>query len=282
MVNLPVILTADTTNAGLGKLTASCSGKETGFVPVSTSSKSSIYTVSFTPQKQDNYTLAVYFSGEPVTNSPFNVTVLQQEKATTLKFDASKCVISELPLGCHLPVVNSDIHCSVDASRAGIADLIITADGPSGEVLSQFVAVEKAQEKSNFTIKYTPSVPGEHILHFTYGGDHIPGSPLRFIVASEYQVPAVIASACYVLPEDLPLSGNPCKFHISTVGAGHGTLTVATRGPGKAVAKIIDNENGIYSCELTMCVAGTYSVDIMWNGEQIPDSPYKFCFKQVQ
>lgn len=278
MVNQPVILTADTTNAGQGKLTAVCSGKMTGSVPVTTSNKSSIYIISFTPQEQDSYTLAVYFNNKPVPNSPFNVTVLcKQEKES----DASKCMILELPLGCYLPVVNSDIHFSVDASQAGKAELIITANGPSGEVLTQFVVIKEEQEKGNFKIKYTPSVPGEHTLHLKYGEDYIPSSPLHFIAVSELQVPAAIASACYVLQEDLPLSSNPCKFRISTAGAGHGILTVATKGPGKAVAKILDKENGIHSCELTMSVIGTYNIDIMWNGEQIPDSPYQFCYKQV-
>ena len=245
---------------------------------MTTGSKSDIYTVSFIPLEQDSYTLAVFFNDKPVLNSPFNVTVLRKQDK---QFDASKCVILDLPLGCYIPVVNSDIHFSVDTSQAGEAELIVIANGPSGDVLTQFVVIKEAQEKGNFKIKYTPSVPGEHTLHLKYGEDEIPSTPLRFIVVNEFKAPPAIASACYVLPEDLPLSDNPCKFRISTAGAGHGILTVATRGPGRAAAKINDNENGIHSCELMMSVTGIYSIDIMWNGEQIPDSPYQLCFKQV-
>ena len=283
VVNQPVILTADATKAGSGELTASCFGKENGSVPVcidKSTRKSDIYSIAFTPQQQDDYFISVYFNGQPVPKSPFMVTILCPDLSFPAKpekkYDASKCVITELPTGCYLPVVNSDINFSVDATQAGLAELVITTDNQSGETPSHSIISEDILKKGYFHIKYIPKVPGEHKLYLTYGGDTIPNSPLLFIVASASLVNMKPpASECYIIPSDLPLIGTSCKFHISTSGAGHGALDITTSGPGKAEVKIFDEGKGIYSCELATIVPGTYSVDITWDGQQIQGSPYQ-------
>ena len=90
------------------------------------------------------------------------------------------------------------------------------------------------------------------------------------------------ASKCYVVSNNLPLTGNPCKFQISTSGAGCGALDITTCGPGKAEVKIFDKGNGIYSCELALTVPGTYNVDITWDGQQIQGSPYQLVSGEVE
>ena len=273
-VNQPVILIADVSKAGPGKLTASCTGvKSAGIVAVTianSDNKSSIYTITFTPQQQDDYALSVYFDKQPVPMSPFNITVTPQ-------YDASKCIITDLPSESPL-LVNCDIQFGVDATLAGSAELMILKTGSSlAQVSSSAVVTEDTHKKGYYHIKYTPTAPGEHYLHLTYGGDPIPDSPVCFKIAKISNG----ADSCYILPKDLPLSGSPCKFHISTAGTGkEGTLKITASGPGTVAVKIM-NEGAIQSCELTLSKVGVYSVDILWNDEPIKDNPFTLCFEKV-
>ena len=90
------------------------------------------------------------------------------------------------------------------------------------------------------------------------------------------------ASSCYVAPSDLPLSGSPCKFCILTADAGRGTLNITTQGPGKTEVKISDEGKGIYLCELTPSLPGSYNVNITWDDQPIQGSPYKLCFGEYE
>ena len=270
VVGQPVILTANASKAGPGSLTASCIGSETGEISVNVDqAESGIYAISFTPQQQDDYSLCVYFDKQPVPMSPFNITVTPQ-------YDASKCIITDLPSESPL-LVNSDIQFGVDATLAGSAELMILKTGSSlAQVSSSAMVTEDTHKKGYYHIKYIPTAPGEHYLHLTYGGDPIPDSPVHFKVVKISSG----ANSCYILPEDLPLSGSPCKFRISTAGAGKGTLKITTSGPKKVAVQIM-NEGAIQLCELTLSKVGTYSVDILWNDEPIKNNPFTLCFEKV-
>ena len=70
----PIGIVFDTTRAGKGPLTASCTGAKIGNVQTTvTEVREGIFSVKFTPDVADVYVLSVRWGGKEVNGSPFNI-----------------------------------------------------------------------------------------------------------------------------------------------------------------------------------------------------------------
>ena len=381
LINQPVFLTADATEAGPGKLTATCEGKQSGKIPVSVEEKRpSVYKVSFIPGQEDDYSLHVYFDDQSVPKSPFGVGIhpinesvqmelipdvestleplplpppvkepelemiigdplnmdLEQEppvldgspaKVTAnavgdkvgrvdLKlvkddtsdsyklsfnptqpdryrievlsgdkpvpsspivvvyrrlFDSSKCFITDLPYGSSPPIVDSDIKFSVDATEAGKAELVIVGDGPSGEEPSHHVVTEEPTRKGYYRIKYTPTAPGDHQIHLTFGGDKIPGSPLLFSVASGSAISGVHVYQ-FGRPVLLHLQAEAKLRHIEAFASQEGT------GNRVNVKVTKTKEKNKFDLLFTPKSPGFYDVHVFLSGARVAGCPYRIQY----
>ena len=470
LVAQPVFLTADATEAGPGKLTASCEGKQSGTVPVTVEeTRPNIYKVSFIPGQEDDYSLAVYYEDQPVPKSPFDVGIhpiveepiamelmegveaapmrmptplpqpelemligdplditLDQESTSedspaeiratatgdktgivdlslqknesddtyalsfnpsqpdryvievksgdrpvpaspivviySRLFDSSKCFITDLPFGSSPPVVDSEIKFSVDATEAGKAELVVVSNGPSGEKASNSEITEEPNRRGYYRIKYTPTAPGDHRVHLTFGGDKIPGSPLYFAVEGGSAISGVhvypygkpvqlhlqaesklrnieafavqvenenrrsvkvskakeknkfnltflpltpgfydvhvflskarVAGCPYriqylpppdaekvsvtVTPNDIAYVHEPIQFNIDAKDAGNAELVLRAnvRKQSPEDFSVVDNGDGTYASSYTPKVADRHKFDVLWGDREVPGSPF--------
>ena len=100
-------------------------------------------------------------------------------------------------------------------------------------------------------------------------------------------ISVVDSSKCKIDPKDLktishPLEfGKECQFTINAAEAGSGTLSVTSKGPGKANISITDNKDSTYVVHFEPSMPGKYILDILWDNHHITGSPHTLDFKGI-
>lgn len=69
----------------------------------------------------------------------------------------------------------------MNTTESGAAEIEANAIGPNGQNLPVRLL---EQTEGNHIVEFTPNVSGEHKLHVKYGGEHVLGSPISYIVSS--------------------------------------------------------------------------------------------------
>lgn len=71
----------------------------------------------------------------------------------------------------------------------------------------------------------------------------------------------------------------PADFAIDTRGAGNGALNLTVEGPCEARIECKDNQDGTCNVSYLPTMPGEYMINIMFQGEHIPGSPFKATVK---
>jgi filamin len=152
----------------------------------------------------------------------------------------------------------------VSTKDAGKAELSVKMFGPSG----QAVPVELLESYDGHKIRFTPTESGKHQLHVYYGGEEVPGSPFTIIV-DEPGFPTASGDGLVWAMAD-----EPASFRVDAQKL-RGKLEVTVHGPNRAAKTTITPEKqGTYKVTYVPLEVGVFDVKIVWNGKEIPDSPY--------
>jgi len=116
-----------------------------------------------------------------------------------------------------------------------------------------------------FKVEFAPRVAGEHRIHVVYAGEPIPGSPFSCKV---YDVGAI-----KVRPENRGTVGKPVTFLVETNNAGPGNLEVTVNN-GQVPTSAQAQGNHIYAISFTPKEAKPHIVELKFNGENVPGSPF--------
>lgn len=122
------------------------------------------------------------------------------------------------------------------------------------------------------TIKYQPSMPGEHVLMVDYNDQPLPGvSPLRFNVLRPSRIgkvkalgPGLSAGFCRAV----------CSFNVTLDQTDHAGLAINIDGPSKAEIDMETEENGLLNVSYKVKKPGRYLVSILYAHQHIKGSPY--------
>ena len=257
----PVTLTADVERAGAGKLSATCSGSDTGSIPVEiTETQPKKYLVSFSPPKEDVYSLNVMWHMDSVNDSPFKINLISP--------DASKCIVSgpEVPLEPSEPIV-----LYVDASNAGNGKLTTSSRGDkTGE---KQVTVNETEE-NKFVLSFVPELTDFYTWDVKWGGSDVNGAPFR--------VHSTAANADKVMicepPSAMLEAGQAIGICFDTSKGGKGTLTASCKG--KSVGEIpislqrrVDDPKK-YDVRFLPPEPDIFFVTVQWSGLDVKGSPF--------
>ena len=257
-------------DAGDDCIAVECTGKLSGEAKPDVSNKGDgCHQVRFCPSVADDYKLDVKFNGEEVEGSPFLVRAVEHGTLSPDYTSTENAPPSSVEVGTPVNVVVRD-----DATGVAVA-----TDGPIGPCET---SISDSLEGS-IGVGLTPDTPGDYLVHVKRSGSEIGDSPYKISVTPKDSG----ASRVYIVPEDMNVfkksvpfgKGGPARFRIATKDAGPGTLNITSKGPGKAEIKIFSNQDGTYSCEFIPSAPGKYHINVMWNDEHIPGSPFVINFK---
>ncbi|XP_069085499.1 filamin-C isoform X4 [Pleurodeles waltl] len=224
------------------------------------------FTVKYTPPAAGRYTIMVLFADQEIPISPFKIKVDPSHDATKVKAEGPGLNRTGVEVG-------KPTHFTVYTKGAGKAKLDVQFAGLlKGEAVRDFEIIDN--HDYSYTVKYTAVQQGNVTVSVNYGGDAIPKSPFVVNVAPPLDLGKVKVQG---LNNKVDV-GKDQEFTIDTQGAGgQGQLDVKITSPSRRPipCKVETGTSpGIHTVKYMPPEEGPYKVDITYDGNPIPSSPF--------
>ena len=211
----------------------------------------------YTPPAAGDYTVDVKVNGEPIPNSPFQVT-------HTPPTNVQGCYATGN--GLSKARVGETAAFNVNCEQGGPGELQVEVEGPNGNVGTEI----QESKPLNYNVNFTPLESGMHGVSVTWADKHIPNSPFQCTVTDPKHCTASGRGLTRASVND------PQTFTIKAEKAGPGELSVKVQGPnGSIPVKTKDLGNGNFECTYLPTDKGAHEVDIQWSNAPIVGSPFK-------
>ncbi|XP_077288886.1 filamin A protein cher isoform X3 [Arctopsyche grandis] len=222
--------------------------------------------ISFTPREVGEHTVSVKKMGKHITNSPFRITVGEQEVGDAKKVKVSGQALQE-------GKTKIDNTFSVDTKNAGYGGLSLSIEGPSKAEI-------QCQDSNDGVLKisYKPTEPGYYIVNLKFADHHVEGSPFTVKVTGEGSNRQREKIQRNREPVPLTEVGTNCKLTFKMPGITSFDLTATVTSPGGVSedAEIQEVEDGLYSVHFVPKELGVHTVSVRYREIHIPGSPFQF------
>lgn len=151
---------------------------------------------------------------------------------------------------------------------AGKADFAVAITSPSGNRVKAHVV----PTHEGYLVNFTPTELGEYLLSISFGGEPVSPTPYCFTCMYGSDPGKVRATGPGL---ERGIARKPAEFMIDTRGAGQGGLGVTVEGPCEAAINCRDNGDGTCSVAYLPTEPGDYTINITFNDEHIPGSPFQ-------
>ncbi|ESO98830.1 hypothetical protein LOTGIDRAFT_231196 [Lottia gigantea] len=252
----------DTSEAGPGRLTAEVKGPSSHVHAVVDDHEPGRSVVRFTPREEGKHYIHLYWSEHPLNNSPF------LGHATGGSPDPSKVILTGR--GLKEAIIREEAEFMIDGSHAGPGNPEVQLTG----VRSEVNVIVTPLGGGKFRCTYIPLIAGAYLLHITWNGRQLRGSPYKVNVIGAFYPNRVEVSG-----EGLKggMMGDDIDVRIDTRKAGPGELTAFCMGPTHAAfCELQDNHDGRYNLRIKPQETGRHVLQIKYGGEHVLGSPYAF------
>ncbi|CAL9703550.1 unnamed protein product [Knipowitschia caucasica] len=221
----------------------------------------SSYRCTYKPTQEGAHTIYVTFAGGQISKSPFTVTVGEACNPSLCKATGRGLQ----PKGLR---VKETADFKVFTKGAGTGELKVTIKGPKG---LEEPCKRKDLGDGVYGFEYFPSSPGTYTITITWGGQHIPRSPMEVKIGAEAGPQKVRAWGPGL---ERGIVGKSADFVVEAVGDNVGTLGFSVEGPSQAKIECDDKGDGSCDVRYWPTEAGEYAVHVLCNNEDIQHSPY--------
>ncbi|CAG9796186.1 unnamed protein product [Diatraea saccharalis] len=222
--------------------------------------------ISFTPREAGQHIVSVKKMGVHIQNSPFNITVQDQEVGDAKKVKVSGTALKE-------GKTHGDNTFTVDTRNAGYGGLSLSIEGPSK------AEIQCADSKDGvLAISYKPTEPGYYIINLKFADHHVEGSPFTVKVTGEGSNRQREKIQRQRDPAPLTEVGTNCKLTFKMPGITSFDLAATVTSPGGVSedAEIQEVEDGLYSVHFVPKELGVHTVSVKYREIHIPGSPFQF------
>ncbi|XP_038578999.1 filamin-A isoform X2 [Micropterus salmoides] len=221
----------------------------------------SSYRCTYKPTQEGPHTIYVTFAGGQISKSPFTVTVGEACNPSLCKAKGRGLQ----PKGLR---VKETADFKVYTKGAGTGELKVTIKGPKG---LEEPCKRKDLGDGVYGFEYYPTTPGTYTITITWGGQHIPRSPIEVKIGAEAGQQKVRAWGPGL---DGGVVGKSADFVVEAVGDNVGTLGFSVEGPSQAKIECDDKGDGSCDVRYWPTEAGEYAVHVLCNNEDIQHSPF--------
>ncbi|CAH2313059.1 filamin-B isoform X3 [Pelobates cultripes] len=233
--------------------------------------KDGTHAVTYVPLYAGMYTLSMKYGGEKVPKFPARVKIDPAVDTSKVKVFGPGVEGGEV-------FREATTAFTVDArplTKTGGDHIKTKIRNPSGASTD---CVVNDNGDGTYEVEYTPYENGVHAVKVTYDGEPVPKSPFKVDV-TEGCFPSRVSANGAGLKE--AFTNKPNAFSVITRGAGIGGLGITVEGPSESKMSCKDNKDGSCSVEYIPYTPGEYDVNITYNGEHIPGSPFKVPVNDV-
>lgn len=227
------------------------------------------YHVKFTPHMPGPYKVDVRYGRDPVQGSPFTVNVTDQTHGVqVVNFNQADRFLenreADIPIMIPEGASSSYLSCRVT--------------DPEKHILPHEFAYDPQTNLHH--IRFVPVRPGRHRVDVEYDGTPVEGSPFIMNIEGNEGYKKVFASGPGLQGGKV---NEKIDFKVDARNAGRGKLTGKLTGVKYHTdVEVRDLKDGTYACHYLVPQPGAYVLSLMWNGQHIPDSPYKVTIKEAQ
>lgn len=254
----------NTKEAGYGGLSLSIEGPSKADLSSKENADGTIK-ILYKPYEPGYYNINIKYADHVVPGSPFTTKVSGQgsnpQKETIKKHRKVEPVQD----------INTDCHFTFKMPGKSAYDLSARIHSPQGA--SEDASIIDLGDYV-YQLSFVPKEVGPYTLSVRDKDIHIPGSPFSYTIGplSEFGAhrvrcggPGLIRGTCGKLNE----------FNIYTREAGAGDLVITVEGPSAAKLTFNDRKDGSCHVGYTVETAGEYRISVMFNDQEVPDSPFK-------
>ncbi|KAM6982885.1 filamin-A isoform 4-T4 [Tautogolabrus adspersus] len=221
----------------------------------------SSYRCTYKPTQEGQHIIYVTFAGGQIAKSPFTVTVGEACNPSLCKAKGRGLQ----PKGLR---VKETADFKVYTKGAGTGELKVSIKGPKG--LDE-PCKRKDLGDDVYAFEYYPTTPGTYSITITWGGQHIPRSPIEVKIGAEAGQQKVRAWGPGL---ENGIVGKSADFVVEAVGDNVGTLGFSVEGPSQAKIECDDKGDGSCDVRYWPTEAGEYAVHVLCNNEDIQHSPF--------
>ena len=233
---------------------------ETMVYPEITSINQTQYEISYIPVVADVYKIAVFWDIMQIPGSPFEVNCCNPSRYSIIK------VPKECSLGKPIKIGIKE-----SSSAPSYEKLEIFARGK--DRISHQGEVLKGSDGNHLGSVQPPEL-GTYMVYVKCNGFQILGSPFKVQVLPPPIPDKVVVSGAGIQDG---LVGQRGLFQIDTSEAGHGYISLKVQGPKDGFTVSLGKsheEDKLIIAEYNPTHTGKYTIDIMWSGIQVPNSPF--------
>ena len=249
----------DTSKAGDGKMSASCTSEKSGDVTCNVTVRQSESYVNFTPLQPDIYHVDVKWSGVHIPGSPFRINLIPPI-ANDVKLLAQPKAVSQ-------PEV--PVNLEFDTSLAGNGKLEATCQGSRvGEVATEIVLSGDNQCK----VSFIPPEPDLYELSVLWSGQHVNGSPFKINTLKDPSSKVkVISLPTATLEYETPLT---FAFNVREAETGLMEATCSGENSGEMLCKVGPVIDDVIQVTFTPLQPDVYTLIVKWSGVEVTGSPF--------
>ncbi|CAH8850553.1 unnamed protein product [Trichobilharzia szidati] len=280
----PTSFQVDTRDAGLGDLELSVmdpDGQPLQLEVVDVGDGT--YICHYTPMIVGRHTVRVKYGGQEIPESPFLVPVAPSGRANMCRIESGND--SRVPVGQECVI-------SVNTAQAGVGQLTCRIVTPSGATAD--VEIHEAPN-GRVNIYYTPPIRGDYLVEIRFGGELIPNgrfnqkavSPEELVndisTLQEQRVQHVNVQSVQSIHSSTITTGyHPVDFKLP-VGPTFSHVEGLVRTPSGRILhpNLIDNGDGTVTAQFQPNEPGLHELEITYNGQPIPGSPFRFYVEAV-
>ncbi|KAJ8980083.1 hypothetical protein NQ317_009439 [Molorchus minor] len=248
-VGRPVTFSVDASEAGEGNLEITISARGMNIPTQVHPQGNARFAVSFVPAEACDHVVNVAFNKRPVVGCPLIVSVGGSSTGPSVTLPG--------PGPVHRPSTLLINH------PGRLEDIEVNVEGPGGQAVPTQV---QSLGNGQFRAEFVPRVVGEHRINVSVSGVPTAGSPYA---AKVYDVQAI-----KVKEAASGIVGKPVTFLVETSQAGPGNLEVTVNG-GLVPTSAQAQGPHTYAISFTPRETTVHSVDLRFNGQDVPGSPFK-------
>ncbi|XP_061423004.1 filamin-A-like [Lethenteron reissneri] len=228
------------------------------------------YAVEYTPCEIGVHTVDVLFEDTPVPRSPFRIAVDEGCDPSRVRVHGP---------GLKSGITNQPNRFTVETRGAGTGGLGLQIEGPTEAIISC-----TDNKDGSCLVEYVPETAGDYDVLVTYGGHPCHRQHVDFCLAgSPFRVPVKDT----VDPKRVRISGPgvggavragvPQEFSVDCSKAGAAPLEVTVKNPKGVLepVQVEERAGGLHAVRYVPTAEGPYTVAVKYNGENVPNSPYK-------
>ncbi|CAL8084394.1 unnamed protein product [Calicophoron daubneyi] len=275
----PTSFVVDTRDAGMGDLELSVSDPEAQPLQLEVvDNGDGTYVCHYRPMVIGRHTVRVKFGGQEIPESPYMVPVAPSGRADLCRIESGN--EGRIPVGQECVI-------TVNTAQAGIGQVTCRIITPSGATAD--VEIHEAPN-GRVNIFYTPPIRGDYLVEVRFGGDLVPNGRFnqRAVLAEELVTD--------VVREERIQQVTTQAVHSSTIKTGYHPIDfkllvgpkfdhvdglVRTPSGRTMLPTLLDNGDGTITAQFQPTEAGLHELEITYNGQPIPGSPFRFYVEAV-